>query len=429
MPLRLTLSRRIALSAPILLAACETSGTLTTADADPPTMSSRQHRTSSPGAQSGVAVFPGQSIQAAVDANPAGTMFLIKAGIHRRQMVLPKAGDVFVGEAGTVMDGEKVVQYAFRSSAGKPDNVTIRGIRITRYAPPLQLAMIEGAFYGNAGELTSGWVVENCEIDNSTNVGIKPGSNWIVRNNNIHHNGRLGLGSGGSNTLIESNEIAWNWLPGITDPVVEAGGSKFSRTTSLVLRNNYVHDNRGPGLWLDIDNDGFLIEGNRIEDNGTGIEIEISYAGIIRNNTIKRSGRANWGFGSAIGIEASGGRGIEVVGNVIEIGPRALDGGVGNGVILMQQNRGTGTLGPRLTQNVSVHDNTVTYSGTGPSIIAGAVQDMRSMAIFSSRNNRFEHNSYTLTGAKGNPFSWNNGYLTDAQWRSLGNDDTGTFRR
>jgi hypothetical protein len=34
-----------------------------------------------------------------------------------------------------------------------------------------------------------------------------------------------------------------------------------------------------------------------------------------------------------------------------------------------------------------------------------------------------------LTGAKGNPFSWNNGYLTDAQWRSLGNDDTGTFRR
>jgi parallel beta-helix repeat protein len=429
MPVRVTLSRRIALSATILLAACEASGTLKPADADPPTVSSSRHRASSLGVEGGVAVFPGQSIQAAVNANPAGTSFLIKAGVHRRQTVLPKAGNQFIGEPGAIMDGEKVVQYAFRSSGGNPNNVTIRGIRVTRYAPPLQLAMIEGAFYGNAGELTSGWVVENCEIDNSTNVGIKPGSNWIVRNNNIHHNGRLGLGSGGSNTLIEWNEIAWNWLPGVADPVVEAGGSKFSRTMGLTLRNNYVHDNRGPGLWLDIDNDGFLIEGNRIEDNGTGIEIEISYGGIIRNNIIKRSGRASWGFGSAIGIEASGGRGIEVVGNAIEMGPRAFDGGVGNGIILMQQNRGTGGLGPRLTQNVSVHDNSVTYSGTGTPIVAGGLQDVGSTAIFASRNNRFENNRYTLTGAKSNPFSWNNGYLTDAQWRSLGNDDAGTFRR
>jgi parallel beta-helix repeat protein len=228
---------------------------------------------------------------------------------------------------------------------------------------------------------------------------------------------------------VELNEIAWNWLPGVTDLLVEAGGSKFTRTSNLVLRNNYVHDNRGPGLWLDVDNDGFLIEGNRIEDNGTGIEIEISYGGTIRNNTIKRSGRANWGFGSAIGIEASGGTGIEVEGNVIEIGPRALDGGVGNGIILMQQNRGAGRLGLRLTQNVSVHDNRVTYSGTGPSIIAGAVQDVRSNAIFSSRNNRFEHNTYDLLGARSNPYSWNNAYLTEAQWRSLGNDDSGTFQR
>jgi hypothetical protein len=371
----------------------------------------------------GVSIAPGESWQAKVDANPTGTVFRVLAGRHVQQSVLPKTGDQFIGDPGAVMDGENVVQYAFRSSAGNPDNVTIRGIRVTRYAPPLQLAMIEGAFYGNPGELTSGWVVENCEIDNSTNVGIKLGSNWIVRNNNIHHNARLGLGSGGSNSLVEGNEIAYNWLPGVTDPVVEAGGSKFSRTTGLILRNNYAHHNRGPALWLDIDNDNFLIEGNRIEDNGgTAIEIEISYGGVIRNNVIRGSGNANWGFGSAIGIEASGGRGLEIYGNSID-----MTGG--NGIILMQQNRGSGNQGAWLTQNVSVHDNMVTYGGTGAPIVAGGVQDVGSTAIFSSRNNRFENNSYNLTGAKSNPFSWNNAYLSEAQWRSFGNDESGTFMR
>src|SRR6478752_821382 len=47
-----------------------------------------------------IVVMPGESIQAKVDANPAGTTFLLKTGTHVRQSVVPKAGDVFRGELG-----------------------------------------------------------------------------------------------------------------------------------------------------------------------------------------------------------------------------------------------------------------------------------------------------------------------------------------
>ena len=48
----------------------------------------------------GIAILPGESIQAKVDANPAGTAFVLKAGTHVRQQVSPKAGNSFTGEPG-----------------------------------------------------------------------------------------------------------------------------------------------------------------------------------------------------------------------------------------------------------------------------------------------------------------------------------------
>jgi hypothetical protein len=60
-------------------------------------------------ASTGVFISPGQSIQAAVDANPPGTTFSIKAGIHRLQQVKPKDGDRFIGEPGAVLSGAKVL--------------------------------------------------------------------------------------------------------------------------------------------------------------------------------------------------------------------------------------------------------------------------------------------------------------------------------
>ena len=50
-------------------------------------------------------INPGDNIQAAVNANPTGTTFNVKAGLYRMQSVTPKDWDVFIGEPGTIMNG------------------------------------------------------------------------------------------------------------------------------------------------------------------------------------------------------------------------------------------------------------------------------------------------------------------------------------
>ncbi len=60
-----------------------------------------------------VPVYPGDNIQSKVDSAPAGTSFLIKAGLHRGQRIRPKSGNTFVGEPGAILDGGNAVRYAF----------------------------------------------------------------------------------------------------------------------------------------------------------------------------------------------------------------------------------------------------------------------------------------------------------------------------
>jgi hypothetical protein len=65
---------------------------------------------------------------------------------------------------------------------------------------------------------------------------------------------------------------------------------KFWAVDKADVRNNWVHDNRGAGLWADTNNNDFLIENNVIEDNdGPAIFYEISYNAVIKNNTLRRN--------------------------------------------------------------------------------------------------------------------------------------------
>ena len=116
------------------------------------------------------------------------------------------------------------------------------------------------------------------------------GGQEVVRSNNIHHNGGFGLLGAGPNTLIEDNEISYNNTVGY-NPYWGAGGSKWVLTTGLIVRGNFSHNNKGPGLWTDIDNINTLYERNRVEDNGrNGVFYEGSSGSIIRSNGIRRNG-------------------------------------------------------------------------------------------------------------------------------------------
>lgn len=379
----------------------------------------------------GVAVLPGQSIQAAVNANPGGTTFILKAGTHTRQSVIPKSGDVFQGEPGTVLDGQGVA-YAFsKGGAPYPSNVTIRGLKITGYAPSMQSGTIDaGGYYPNEG--STGWVIDGNEVSYNGEYGIRIGNSGRVVNNNVHHNKRLNVAGSATNTLVENNEIAFGNYQNAFNTNFEAGGTKFAYTDGLVLRSNYVHDNVGVGIHMDENNINTTIESNRIDRNGSeGVAIEISYATIIRNNTVTNNGwsdprnRYTYLWNAGIGVHAS--QNVEIYGNTVS----------GNyaGIVAIEQNRSTdkAVYGPHIVQNLYVHNNTITQtslprSSSELSVGAGIATDIAgNTAVFTSRNNRFVGNTY-YTGTNPRPFAWQFGTRTVSEWKAYGLDVGGIFK-
>ncbi len=326
------------------------------------------------------------------------------------------AGDrIYVGDnpAGHTLEAA-ATEYAFTGTAqGVGTGVTIRGLIIEKYANAAQTGAVGAARMG------SNWMLRDNEIRYNHGVGVWGGSGVVVAHNNVHHNGQMGIGAGFAR--VDSNEIAynntarysWAW---------EAGGTKFAFTTNLLVRGNWSHHNRGPGLWTDINNVNTTYSGNTIEDNyADGLLHEISYAATITGNVIRRNGFGNPNSveGAGIMISSSGGTGIQISGNTLT--------GNKNGIILLQADRGSGSLGPYIVQNVSVHDNTVTL-GSGQR--NGAYRYGGDTGLWTTHNNHFEHDTYNLQTASSAPFLWtNNAAVTDAQWRGYGNDDTGTFNR
>jgi len=276
-------------------------------------------------------------------------------------------------------------------------------------------------------------VLDGMEISYNQNLGVRIGNRMRVLNSKLHHNTTINIGGIGVGVVVDNVEIAYgnNGCP--NNPAFESGGSKFVRTDSLVVRNSFVHHNCGVGLWVDMDNINWTLENNRIEDNvRDGIAIEISYKGVIRNNTVRRNGNAtdpyrvqNWLWDAGIGVQGS--PNVEVYGNTVE--------GNFNGIVAIQQNRGSGMYGPYLVQNLYVHDNVITQNtpqGAGmANAAAGIAQDTGDNTIFTGRNNRYQNNTYYLLplgGGQSPGFEWQ-GWKNDSQWKGYGMDTAGRFYR
>jgi parallel beta-helix repeat protein len=275
-------------------------------------------------------------------------------------------------------------------------------------------------FSGGGIELSDG-TVENNEVRWNHSTGIGVARDGVIRNNYVHDNGETGLGSAGAdprrNLLVEGNEVAHNsWYAGY-DPGWESGGGKWTTAVNnLTIRNNYIHDNRGPGLWIDTNNIYVTIDGNRIEDNTyNGIAYEASYDATISNNTIRRNG---FGIGGpwmeGAGILNTSSANVEVYGNVVE--------GNYDGIGAEDRGRGTGLYGPREVRNFYVHDNLITTAG-----LSGLIQTDGDDSFFTSKNNRFVHNTYSINCHRTAPFAWMDKDVSWSSWRGYGNDTTGSF--
>ncbi len=364
-----------------------------------------------------VTLVPGRSLQAAVDANPAGTTFRLRAGVYHGQSVVPKDGDRFVGDPGAVLTGDDRTTYAFwRGDRAYPRHVVLSHLVIEHYRPPVQAgAVLAGT--NNPGASAAGWTVSDCEIRYNATGGIRLGDRMQVLRNYVHHNGQTGITGIGDDVLIEGNEIAYNNSARAYDWQWEAGGAKFVLTNRLVVRGNYAHHNVGPGLWTDIDARNTLYENNRVEDNaGPGIMHEISWAAVIRNNTARRNGfdapALPWVHGAGILVQNS--RGVEVSGNTVEDNY--------NGITAIHQDRGAGHFGPWQTRDLYVHDNTIRMTTGG----TGVAQDTPSPDVFTAWNNRFVRNHYQIR-AGALAFRWRGPWLSAVGWRAAGQDAGATF--
>jgi parallel beta-helix repeat protein len=349
-----------------------------------------------------VNIWPGTSIQNVVNSYGASTTFCVKAGVYSLfSSITPKTGDVFIGEYGAILDGSgwstsDDTQAAFRAHNQDIDYVTVRNF-VIRNMPQRGIH----AYYYMADH----WTVEYNEIATSKNVGIVFPGYSSIRNNYIHHNTFGGyMADYSHSTTLDSNEIAYNGTQ-----------EKVSESDRVTFRNNYVHHNAGGGIWFDSDNTNTLIEGNRVEDNGSiGIWFEIGSGVIIRNNVIRRS--------ADTGVFISTSKNAEIYNNTLENNFRGIT------YFVNCPSVGAGAISFDLANN-SAHDNTITV-GTQTYAFASVFNysncTSTQIAPYQNglKNLTFSHNTYHVPSpTSGQYWYWVN-FKYWSQWQAIPQDAT-----
>ncbi len=251
-------------------------------------------------------VRPAEDVAAVSDRHPEGTTFWLTPGTHhladgRYSQVQPKDGNRYVGAPGAILDGRRRNQYAFGGSAS---GVRVEYLTVQRFGSPGE-SNGEGVVNHDAG---TGWVMSHLTIQRNAGAGVLLGDDNVLESSCLRDNGQYGFSAyapdGVSNITVRDNEITRNntddWerrQPGCGC----AGGGKFWDARHVVVAGNYIHDNRGPGIWSDTNNAGHLYSGNYISENDAeGLIYEISYNAAVVGNTFALNGRvagaANPGF-------------------------------------------------------------------------------------------------------------------------------------
>jgi nitrous oxidase accessory protein NosD len=238
-----------------------------------------------------VVVAPADNaVQHATAGHPGGTTFWLAPGTHTLGadefgQVIPKDGNTYLGAPDAVLDGRGHNRYAF---TGEAKGVVLRGLTVRNFVAPRD----EGVVNHDSGD---GWVIEQNTIEDNGGAALMAGTGQVVRGNCLRDNGQYGINAykrgGLADLVVEGNEITGNntddWetqSPGCGC----TGGAKFWAVEGADIRDNWVHDNRGAGLWADTNNNDFLIEHNLFEHNDAeALFYETSYNAVVRGNVFR----------------------------------------------------------------------------------------------------------------------------------------------
>lgn len=298
------------------------------------------------------------------------------------------------------------IEVSVRSGAfvGNSTSVKIKGMVIEKFAEQAIYARVLG------GQWSQNWVISGNNLRFNHLSAIVLGDGTQVLNNTICDNGKLGISGGGDNDLIENNEICRNNYAGYLH---NRGGAKFDTAINLVVRGNYVHHNRGVGLHTDSGSWNTLYEYNHTTQNeGPGIDHEVSHAATIRNNLVEndahnpRGSTLTWGAG--IWIYASDN--VDVYGNTVT---NSMNG------IGANQTLRNDTLGTHYIVNLSVHDNSITQeTGTAAGIISNT-NSLYYPMVFTQWNNHFDNNTYCISNASGEYYDWKLNTVPKSNWKQV----------
>lgn len=244
-------------------------------------------------AVSGVSVVCGTdtTVRNAVNANPAGTTFLLAASCtyNFSTFVLGLNNDIFIGAGlgSTVIDGgsgsNASAWQANVTGNVADDHVGIAIMNMTMQNFGVFAAGTEPQNFNSIVIQTSdNWVVRNNKIINGANVCLNHHGNGIFIVNNLISNcgGYTILGQPGQFTAIPtaSTYIGNEIKLGNSSLYDTCDGSSFKLLGpgSVNITNNYIHDNNGPGFWEDsYGGQTYHISGNTFSQNGNGgVEFE-----------------------------------------------------------------------------------------------------------------------------------------------------------
>jgi hypothetical protein len=364
----------------------------------------------------GTLIVPGMSadsIQTMVDTKPAGTVFCFASGTYvlNHYITMKDSNQFICPERRTcTLDGQGTFRGALAGAYGTSRQV-IRGFVVQGFIALPNTWPDAGLQVRDFG------LIEDNEIRNNQ-TGVSVGSNNTIRSNFIHDNLVYGLSGGpGDNILIESNELASN-NTSHQDPNNDAGGSKvvgtaMSGTRNLTWRRNHVHDNWGNGIWSDGNVRNATYEENLVENNvGVGINHEISWDAVIRNNTLRNNNTSEQGLSQSCWhgaqITLNNSQNVTISGNTIEaVGTNAL--------CLANTTRNEPKVFPQALANIAVSNNVIKLRGV---VSVGVVGDRVPKKV------TFSANSYYVDDIAAKDWTYMTP-MTFKQWQAAGYDKTG----
>jgi parallel beta-helix repeat protein len=340
------------------------------------------------------------SRQALINGAPTNSAFCLQSGVHIADgSVTPKAGDIFTGQYGAILDGATWIgagptDGAFNAYGSPVNNVSIRNI-LFRNMPQKSITVDP--------TLSTGWTIDHNEFASGF-IGIEIPKSTMVSNNKIHHQTRGGYsGFEADDSVFDNNEINNNGTE-----------QKVGLANNLIFRNNWVHHNAADGIWYDtiLSPGGILVENNICEDNGRdGISLEACNGGIVRNNITRRN---------AEGILLAGSQSIEITGHT------SLGDTIGITFFVDLDD----VSAQRDLQNNNVHNNTITVPAGGGNfaINFSHIGSIASPIPYenNSKANNLDFNTYHLINLTDFVWLWWAVSKNWAGWQAIPQDLNGT---